>query len=165
MAATTSGALKAWLEAPSPGNPYHTGMAFYRDRAPRDSEGALAVTLPFGVITEAIAVTPVPMGDLGDQDADRQVLELAQVSIYEVWRDVEGKPAEQYDLPTKVWRRLEGARLVDGPKPATVKVTGRRRLPAIDGTSQNVGLLSAVGGVDGANVVANHFTVTIARDA
>jgi hypothetical protein len=133
-------------------------LAFYRDRAPKDA------VLPFGVITEGIAMTPDGGGDLGDQTAERWVAELAQVSVYEQWRDAAGQASERYDLPDAIWRRLEGARLTT-PKPGTIKVTGRRRVPAVEGTSQDTGLLSAVNGVDGANVVANHFTVTIRRTA
>jgi hypothetical protein len=152
MAATTTGAFKAHLEAGG------FGIAFYRDRAPKDA------VLPFGVITEGIAQTPDGGGDLGDTDAERWVAELVQVSVYEQWRDAEGKAAESYTLPDGVWRRLEGARMTT-PKPGTVKVTGRRRVPAVEGTSQDTGLLSAVNGVDGANVVANHFTCTFRRTA
>jgi hypothetical protein len=153
MAATTAGALKAWLEAGS------LGISFFRDRAPKDQ------ALPFGVIQEAISIVPIPMGDHSDQTADRQVTEQAQVSIYEVWRDATGKPAERYDLPSLVYRRLEGALLVDGPHHGRVKVIGARRQPDVEGPNANTGTIAVDSGTDGANVVANHFTVAIRRDA
>jgi hypothetical protein len=151
MAATTSGALKAWLEGGD------LGLPFFRDRAPKDQG------LPFGVITEAIAITPVRTGDFGDQTAERVVDEMAQVSVYEVWRTADGRPAEDYERPGKVYKRLHGA-VLSTPKPGVVKVTGERRTPDVAGPQADTSGLAAVqSGADGSNVVASHFTVMIRR--
>lgn len=152
MSATTAGALKAHLEAGE------LGLAFYRDRAPQEA------ALPYGVISEAISITPIPMGDKGDPAADLQVDEQAQVSVYETWRGSDGKPAEDYPMPGRVHRRLEGARL-ETPKPGVVTVIGRRRLLEVEGRNQDTGSLGGLTTPDGANVVANHITVLIRRDA
>jgi hypothetical protein len=159
VSATTSGAVKAHLESTTPS----LGIPFFRDRAPKK------VTLPFGVIQEGISVVPVPMGDTGDQAAEKVVAEDVQVAIYEVWRDAEGRMIERYDLPDKVFRRLQGALLPGVPSGwGAVQVLGRVRLPQVEGPAGLATPLGPVGGQrgdDGANVVANIFTCRIRRSA
>lgn len=153
MSATTAGALKALLESGG------FGIPFYRDRAPKDQG------LPFGVITEAIAVTPAKMGDLGDPAADLFVDEMVQVSIYETWRGPDGRVTENYMLASGVFRLLRGARLTT-PHPGVVIVTGYRRVPDVAGTAPDTaGLGSVPTGDRGANVVATHFTGMVRRQA
>lgn len=150
MSATTAGAIKAWLERPGR---LVTGVSWYRDRAPKDA------ALPYGVIQEGISYTPVPMGDTMDQAAERITVELAQVTLFQPWRGLDGKPAERYDVPDLVWRDLDGALLPAHPKKVSgCKVRSRVRLPRIDARGD-----SAAEDADGANVVQDTFTIAITR--
>lgn len=151
MSATTGGAIKAHLERPT--GPVR-GVAWYRDRAPKDAP------MPCGVIQEGIGQTRVPMGDTQDPDADKVVLELVQVTLFQTWRSADGKAAENYTLPGLVWKDLDGARPATAPTGVSgMAVRGRVRTPAVDGVG--AGLDPA----NGANVVQDVFTIAITRSA
>lgn len=110
MAATTAGALKAYIES------LGLGLSSYRDAAPSadDPNGRRipAVPYPFTTVREGIAITPNRDGDLGDPAAFLTVRELLQVDLWQMWRDAAGKPAESYTLPGVLMQRLRGARLL-----------------------------------------------------
>jgi hypothetical protein len=151
MSATTGGALKAHLES------FARGVPWYRDRAPQDA------VLPFGIIQEAISVVPLAMGDTTDQTAERVVQEEAQVTLYQVWRGADGKPAEQYPLAEAIYKDLQGARLATHPKQVSgVKVTGMVRRLEVDNPN---GSAVRADTTDGANVVAHIYLLNIWRTA
>lgn len=147
MSATTSGALKAHLEAKG------RGVAWYRFRAPKEA------VLPFGVIQEGISTTPLPMGDTSDPTGDKVVTELAQCTLFQAWRNPDGSAAEMYALPGQIWRDLDGAVLVGHPAgTAHVRVRSQVRLPRIDSPGE-----SAAEDADGANLIQDTFTVSLSR--
>jgi hypothetical protein len=103
MAATTAGALKAYLEAQG------LGLAVFRD----DAQTGQA--LPYATVTEAVTVTADGAGDTGDTGAARYVTELAQVDLWQTWRAENGAIAESYTLPGAIVRCLQGAQLTSAP--------------------------------------------------
>lgn len=129
MAATTSGALKAWIEAGS------LSISAYRDEAPHDA------SLPYAVIFEAISIVPNGIDNPNDRDAavgtDKQsVNELVQVSLWQQWKKDDGTGVvESTSLPDALHRRLDGVGLADtgsGAPPTHVwgvTVVSRLRLP------------------------------------
>lgn len=136
MSATTSGALKAYIEA------LGLSLSVSRDRVADNA------SLPYVTVTEAIAVVDDHHGDLGSLTSADAVTETAQVSLWEQWRGADGRPVETYGLPdtlAKALRRWQGT------------VAGRR----VYGVSQvnRVRLLDAE-----ANVVQHAYTLTIRRD-
>ena len=148
MAATTSGALKAYIEG------LGLGLTVYRDAAPRrDDPSGRHVPLggyPLVTIREAIAVTWDQVGDLGDAAADQTVRELAQVDLWQSWRDGTGKAAESYTLPSALARKLRGAKLV----------------PIGTASVYMVGVSSMVRLLEEANNVVHHaITCTVYRQA
>jgi hypothetical protein len=149
VSATTAGAIKAHLERPER---LVTGVPWFRDRAPKDQP------LPFGVIQEGISQTRLRMGDTSDPTGDKAVVELAQATLFQAWRDADGKPAERYDLPDLVWRDLDGALLTTHPAGAVhIRVRSRVRLPRVDGPG------SVGDAADGANVVQDTYTLSLHR--
>lgn len=105
MAATTAGAIKAWLESQS------LGLSVHRDQAPAGQ------ALPYATVREAISLTVDDAGDYGDQTADRYVTELVQVDLWQTWRNTDGTGGivESYTLPTGVVKALQGAQLLAAP--------------------------------------------------
>lgn len=100
MAATTAGAIKAFLEAQG------LGVSVYRDIA---SPGA---TLPYVTVRESVSVTVDPHGDF----AATGVTELAQVDIWQEWRSTTTRGvSESYTLADDVIERLHGAVLSAAP--------------------------------------------------
>jgi hypothetical protein len=123
MAASTAGALKAFLEAQG------LGISVYRDQAP---EGP---TFPYVTVHEAISVSPEPAFNSND-DAEGHVIEQVQVSIWQRSRhpDTLAK-TESYTLPDAICLALTGARLTAMPTyGGHVRVQGRTRLPEDEGT-------------------------------
>lgn len=111
MAATTSGALKAYIEG------LGLGLSVYRDAAPgKDSpekERLPAVPFPFVTVRESISTVLNMDGDLSDAAATVSARELVQVDLWQRWRDLASlKPLESYTLPGALVKRLRGARLV-----------------------------------------------------
>lgn len=129
MAATTSGALKAFIEAAG------LSISAYRDAAPK---GAV---LPYVVIFEGIAIVPDGDDNPNDRDVaagtDKQaVTETAQVTLWDRLKKVDdGSAAESYTLPDSLHRALDGASLAisgSGAPPGRVwgvYVVNRVRLP------------------------------------
>lgn len=138
MAASTSGALKAYVEG------LGLGLAVYRDQAPKDAP------LPFVTVIEDLTTTLNADGDLGDHGAQQTVRELVQVSLWQTWRDSAGRVAETYGLGPTLAARLRGAQLVP---------VGSRRTYGVSAVSYQR-LLE-----EEANVVHHAITVTVHREA
>jgi hypothetical protein len=139
VSATTSGAVKAWLEAQG------LGVAVYRDAAPNDRPAPL----PYITVSEAVALTPDADGDSGDQTTRHTVTEIAQVDVWQTWRTSQGSVAEDYTLPPSVLRALDGASLPNAPgRVYGCRVTSMVRLLEPD-----------------TNVVHHAVTVTVNREA
>lgn len=117
MAATTANALKAHLEAQG------LGITFYRDEAPPGT------ALPYGIITEAVTVTPETAFNPRD-DAEGHVSEQAQVSIFQRRRHpTTNAITESYTVVDATCRALHGARLTAMPTyGGHCRVVGRTRL-------------------------------------
>lgn len=114
MAATTSGALKAYLEAQG------LGVSVYRDRAP---EGT---ALPYITVSEAVSITVDQSGDFG-ATTTLTAVEDAQVDVWQAERN--GLTGESYTLVPAVLRALHGANLTAAPTHVYgVRVTGDVRL-------------------------------------
>lgn len=94
MAATTRGAIKAWLEAGG------LGIAVYSREAPKDA------TYPFVTVEERIAVTPEAHGDNG---ADAAVREQVQLNVWQRTSSTDGQ------LVDAVIQRLHGGLLAAAP--------------------------------------------------
>lgn len=97
MAATTAGAIKARLESLS------LGLPVFRDRAPDGH------ALPYITVSEAISVVP------DGQHDDDTVVELAQVDLWQPWKNTAGAVVESYSLPGAVLTGLRGASLPAAP--------------------------------------------------
>ena len=93
MAATTAGALKAWLEAAG------LSIAVYRDSAPTGT------ARPYLTVDEHISLTTDASGDNGD---DASVREQATVHVWQT------PGAESPTLVDAVIQRLEGGHLPAG---------------------------------------------------
>lgn len=107
MAASTSGAIKALLEAAG------LGISVYRDQAPSGQ------ALPYVTVSERITLTKslAGRGDFGDASADTVVEEQVQVDVWQRWKDpVSGAIAESYTLADAVAAALDGAQLTAAPK-------------------------------------------------
>lgn len=124
MAASTAGALKAFLEAQG------LGISVYRDRAP---EGP---TFPYATVHEAISVSPEPAFN-ADDDPQGHVTEQAQVSIWQRSRNPDTlAKTESYTLPDAICLALTGAVLTALPTyGGHVRVQGRTRLLEDEGTT------------------------------
>ena len=114
MAATTAGAVKAFLEAQG------LGVSVYRDQAPEDPP------FPHVTVREMVSVTVDPHGDF----AASGVTELAQVDVWQQWRNPSTRAVtESYTLADAVIKRLHGAVLTAAPKHAYgCRVVGATRL-------------------------------------
>jgi hypothetical protein len=146
MSATTSGAIKAYLEGQG------LGIAVYRDLAPQGAR------LPFATVQEAISTTLDSSGDVGDPDRQVTVREDAQVTVWQPFRAPDGTSGESPTLVRDVIHALHGARLVTSP--TTVYgclVTFRTRRPRVDapGTGE---------ADDGANLIQDVLTLTLRRN-
>ena len=110
MAASTSGALKAYLESPA----VALGVPVYRDQAPAGQKK------PYITVSEAIALSPDPLED----GAVGTLREEVQIDLWMPWKDLPGQPEtkfadgrllESYSLPGALLRALDGARLATAP--------------------------------------------------
>lgn len=147
MAATSSGALKAYIEAAG------LSLSAYRDAAPSKpgQERRLPnVPMPYVTIREAVAVTVNRDGDLSDPNAALTVQEVVAVDLWQQWRTPEGKPAEDYTLPGRLLVQLRGARLVPVGASVVYGVTGVSMVRLLEEES---------------NVVHHAYTLTIHRAA
>lgn len=118
MAASTAGAIKAYLEGRG------LGLPWFRDRAPKN------LAYPFGTITEELSLTIVRRADAAD--------ELVQVSLWQYLRWPEGharagKVAEDSVLVRALQAALRGATLAAAPTLTyQANLEGSVRLPEPD---------------------------------
>jgi len=123
MAATTEGALKAFLEG------LGSGVPFFRE-GPRPGQAA-----PYGVIQrEDIRLNSVANGDFGDPDADLSVVEIITVDLIQPARSKVNtrlaKNAERYGLAEVFAAALHGCQLPAAPsKVYGVRVQDIDRFP------------------------------------
>lgn len=126
MAATTEGAIKAFLEG------LGSGVPAFRD-GPREGQAP-----PFWVIEQQdVQVNPVPAGDFGDPNAEISVTEILTVDLIELARIKTGpkttKNAQRYGLAEVTARALHGCRLPAAPGPITaVRFRDIDRFPIVD---------------------------------
>lgn len=115
LAASTSGALKQFIEAQG------LGVSVYRDRAPQ------GVLPPYVTVSEAVAITP----DVLEDGAASTVREEATVDVWMPWRTSTGSVAESYTLPGAVAKALQGQPLPAAPTHAYAVIVHRvgPRLP------------------------------------
>lgn len=108
MSATMAGAVKAWIEGLS------LGLAAYRDGAPVDDDGAVAVSYPHVVVQEGIGIDRDLSGDYGDPDGNDTTTELVQVSLLQLARRLDpaspGRSvvAEDYTLADRLAAAFRG---------------------------------------------------------
>lgn len=123
MAATTEGAIKAFLEG------LGSGVPFFRE-GPRDGQAP-----PFGVIQRAdIRLNTIANGDFGDPDADLSVVEIITVDLIQPARQKVNarlaKNAERYGLAEVIAAALHGCQLTGAPSKVTaVRVQDIDRFP------------------------------------
>lgn len=121
MAATTAGALKAYIET------LGLSLAVYRDKAPEDATGK------YVRVHEAVTISPRQSGDFGDPNAGRQVTEEVQLDLFQPIRDANLAVVEDYTLPDTLIRKLHGAHLTAAPKHVYgVRVLNSTRFPDDD---------------------------------
>lgn len=110
MSANSANAIKALIEG------LGLSVTVYRDRAPTTA------IPPYVTVTEAISITADPHFNSFD-DPDHHVVELAQVDVWQPWRDASGNGiVETYTLADAIARGLDGARLDTAPN----RVSGMR---------------------------------------
>ncbi len=103
MAATTAGAVKAYLEG------LRLGVPVFRDEPPAGQD------LPYITVRE-IANVPDRDGDHGDPTAVRTTSETVQISVWQTWRNpTTGRVVEDYLLPQAVARAVRSAGLDASP--------------------------------------------------
>ncbi|MER6103620.1 hypothetical protein ABT115_15180 [Streptomyces sp. NPDC001832] len=124
MAATTSGAIKAYLESLA------FGVPVFRD-GPRDGQSC-----PFIVVTEALStgLDTSGNGDFGDPSAPIAIVEKVAVDLVQNARSkanaVTAKNVERYGLAEAIARALHGHGLPAHPAKVTaVRVTDIDRFP------------------------------------
>jgi hypothetical protein len=113
MAASTSGALKQFLEGPLAMGGAAIGVPVYRDQAPD-----LALK-PYLTVSEAVAIVPDKLED----GAASTVKEHVTIDVWMQWKDDNGVLTESYTLPGAVAKALQGSRLLasgSGAPPTTV---------------------------------------------
>lgn len=117
MAASTSGAVKALLEAQG------LGVSVFRDQAVTDA------TFPYITVSEDISTVPDGVWNAFD-DPDGHVSELVQVDIWQRDRHPTTRALlESYTLSDAVMKALHGSRLAGAPKAVSgVVVVDRTRL-------------------------------------
>lgn len=127
MAATTAGAIKAYLESLS------FGVPVFRD-GPRPGQG-----LPYIVVTEAVSTGPDGSGngDYGDPAAMIQITEVATVDLVQQARIQTGagttRSAERYGLAEALAHALNHTTLPAHPARVTsVRVQGMQRFEITD---------------------------------
>ncbi|MCI3153227.1 hypothetical protein ELQ39_15950 [Streptomyces sp. GB4-14] len=126
MAATTEGALKAFLEG------LGSGVPFFRE-GPREGQAP-----PFGVIQrEDIRLNTAANGDFGDPNAELSVVEVITVDLVQPARVKTSarvaSNAERYGLAEVFATALHGCRLPAAPTPVTaVRVQDIDRFPIAD---------------------------------
>lgn len=129
MAATTAGAIKAYLESLS------FGVPVFRD-GPRPGQG-----LPYIVVTEAVStgVDGTGNGDYGDPAATLQITEIATVDLVQQARIKTAagttRSAERYGLAEAIAHALNHTTLPAHPATVTAcRVQDIDRIPIADNT-------------------------------
>lgn len=132
MAATTAGAIKAYLES------LGFGVPVFRD-GPRPGQG-----LPYIVVTEAVStgLDSSGNGDYGDPNATVQIVEVATVNLVQQARvKAPGggtRSAERYGLAEAIAHALNCTRLPAHPAPVTaVRVRDIDRMEITDNRVQH----------------------------
>lgn len=127
MAATTSGAIKARLEA------LGSGVPVFRD-GPRPGQAE-----PYIVVTEGVStgLDTRGNGDFGDPAAEIQITEIVTVDLIQRARTKTGaataRNAERYGLAEVIAHALHGCTLPDHPAPVhAVRVQDIDRIPIAD---------------------------------
>jgi hypothetical protein len=103
MSATTSAAVKAWLETQS------LGVPVYRDEAPSEAG------YPRVVVHDGISRRPAFADNAQWADADHPIVELVQVDIWQRKRGDDDAKLEDPTLEPRVFRALHGCRLATAP--------------------------------------------------
>lgn len=128
MAATTAGAIKAYLEG------LGFGVPVFRD-GPRPGQA-----LPYIVVTEAVStgLDAAGNGDYGDPDATLNIIELATVDLVQQARTKTAgtaRNAERYGLAEVIAHALNHTTLPAHPAKVTaVRVQDIDRIPIADNT-------------------------------
>ncbi len=118
MAATTAGAVKAYLEAQS------LGVAVFRGQAPAGQ------AMPYVTVDEGVSIVPDLSGDFGSANPITG-RETADVHVWQAERT--GLTGESYTLAPAVRRAMHGANLTASPtKVYGVRVVGGQRLTEPD---------------------------------
>lgn len=124
MAATTSSAIKAYLESLGSGVP-----------VTRDGP-APEVKPPYVVVTEAVSVgmDGPAAGDFGDPTAEINIIEIATVDVIQRARvqvtPRRARTTERYGLAESIAHALHGCQLTAHPAPVhAVRVTDMDRIP------------------------------------
>lgn len=126
MAATTEGAIKAFLEG------LGSGVPFFRE-GPRTGQAP-----PYGVIErQSLRLNTAANGDFGDPNADIAVVELVTVDLIQPARVKTSasvaRNAERYGLAEVLAAALHGCSLPAAPSPVTaVRVQDIDRFPVAD---------------------------------
>lgn len=126
MAATTEGAIKAYLEGLA------LGVPFFRE-GPRTGQAP-----PYGLVQrQNIRMNTAANGDFGDPNADLSVVELLTVDLIQPARvqtsATVAKNAERYGLAEVFVAALHGCTLPAAPSPVTaVRVQDVDRFPVAD---------------------------------
>lgn len=130
MAATTAGALKAYIES------LGLSLSAYRDEVPEEKSP------PYVRIHEAISITPRQSGDFSDHTAQQHATEEAQLDLFQQARDLSQptRPVtENYGLADTLVAKLHGARLPVAPKHVYgVRVLNATRFPNAPDDDDNV---------------------------
>lgn len=103
MAASTFGALKAYLEAQG------LGIAVYKDAPPTGVKDATSNLLkaPYCVVTPDLGMVRDKHGDAATTGT-----ELVQLDLWQNWHDPADKVSESATLPDAITVALEGTRLM-----------------------------------------------------
>lgn len=119
MSATTAGALKALIEA--------GGLGITADR---DERSRLNTAANWVTISEGISAVPASINTPYDPLGPKVVSELAQVDLWQTWRDDNKNILESAALAKSLVRLLDGARLPTSPtRTFGVTVRSSRRMP------------------------------------
>lgn len=119
MSANTAGALKALIESAG------LGISAFRDERTKTNTAANWVT-----ISDGISAVPASINTPYDPLGPKVVSELAQVDLWQTWRDSNDNLIESSALPRSLVRVLDGARLPTSPtRTYGVTVRSSRRMP------------------------------------
>jgi hypothetical protein len=108
MSATTGAALKVLIEGGG------LTLQAFRDRAPNGTKLVDPLTgkpTPYCTTAEGLSLT----GDGYEDGEESTTTELAQVDLWEPWRDAKEKPLETKGLPAALHRVLKHGRLPTSP--------------------------------------------------